>query len=301
VLLCASGLRFGWGQGAEPLVRLAADCGFRGIAVGAHCAQRDLAQLISQIADAGLAVPIVASPLGETSLPAGRRLPYLGAVEDVDERLTAVKLVGATWSAASALGVTSFTLDMGTIRLHGAPPAVAFRFARRELDEDEPGERLWADVLSERRARSPDIVDACRDSLDRLLPQAEKAGLQVAMEVTGPWGTPTPREAAMLLDEYRGAPISIVWDEARTQAFAGVGIGLGSERRARLAESVRVLRCQEAVGIETGFAPGLGDPDGTGDWSATLPPLVIVGGRPDTTVAEMTRARATVEARAARG
>ena len=268
--------------------------------MGPGCAQRDLANLVTQGAAAGLTVPIVAAPLGATSLPADRRLPYLCAVEDVDERLAAVKLVVATWSAASPLGVTSFTLDLGAVRLHAASVAVAYRFARRELDEDEPGEKLWADTLAERRGRSPGIIDACRDALDRLLPQAEHAGLQLAMEVTGPWGAPTPREAAMLLDEYRGAPLFVVWDEARAQTLAAVGIAPGAERRARLIESTRVLRCAEAVGIESGFSPGLGDPDGTGDWSATPPPVVIVGGRPDTTVKEVARARALVEARPAR-
>jgi sugar phosphate isomerase/epimerase len=316
-MLCASELRFSWGKGGLELVRLAVDAGYAGLAVGPSCSQRDLAPLVAEAVGAGLRVPLLAAPLGDGILPPGRRLPYLAGLDDRDERLSALRLVEDTWAAASPLGASFFTLELGAVELHGDPRTIAYRFARRELDEDEPGERQWRAVLAQRRALSPMVIDACRESLDRLLPRAEAAGLELGLQVMGPWGVPTPREAEALLDEYRGGPLGLVWDEARIQALTAAGVGPSIERRQRLARATRVLRCSEAVGIETGFAPGLGDPDGTGtlDFGASgsssastststsapasnpPPEWTVVGGRSDTTLAEIIRARTEVASR----
>src|SRR3569832_440291 len=78
--------------------------------------------------------------------------------------------------------------------------------------------RAPAAAFAERSARSPRILDACRFALDRLAARAERAGVTVALEISGgPWGAPTPREAAELLEEYREAPLGVVWDAARSR------------------------------------------------------------------------------------
>ena len=309
-MLCASELRFAWGKGTLELVRLAVDAGFDGLAVGPACGHRDLAPLVAEAAGAGLRVPVLSAPLDERAPAPGRRLPYLAALDDPEERLSALRLVEDTWAAASPLGVFFFMLELGAISLHGGPETIAHRFARRELDEDEPGERQWASVLAERKSLSQMVLDACRASLDRLLPRAEAAGFELGLHLTGPWGAPTPREADALLEDYRGGPLGLVWDEARVQALHAAGVGPSQERSERLGRVARVLRCAEAVGIETGFAPGLGDPDGTGGLvgvparpggSPPRPGFVIVGGRGDTRLDELTRGRAQVEARLPRG
>jgi len=308
IILCASDLRFAWGQGLPSLLRLAADSGFSGIWVGSSCAQRDLPQLVAQAAGSGLSVPVAHAPLPEAPISPGRRLPHLCAPDDIDERLTAIKLVESTWTAASPLGISEFVLDLGAVTLRGEPSAIANWFSRRELDEDEAGHRSWTNMLAERRALSPVLVDACRYALDRLLPRAEAAGFSLSIEVTGPWSAPTPREAEALLDEYRGGPLSIVWDEARVQALGALGLGIGTERRAVLAKSTRVVRCHEAVGAVTGYLPGLGDPDGHGlfpldvkkdgaETPRSAPSFAVVSGFLDSSDEEVSRARAAVARR----
>jgi sugar phosphate isomerase/epimerase len=299
VILCGSELRRVLDVGAPPIVRLAADAGFDGIAFGATCLRDHVAPLVAAAASVGLVIPVGASPLGDGPLGAGRRLPHLAALEDADERRAAIALFKATLEATAPLGVQIFVVNLGDVPLRTSIDQVARRFARRELDEDEPGARLWADAQGERRALSGLVFDACRDALDRILPIAERRGVVLALELAGvPWGAPSPREAWTLVDEYRTGPIGVVWDEARMQVLGTLGLGPSAERRAALAAVAKVWRIGEAVGSQAGYLPGLGDPDDVtteasrSDRPAGIP--VVVTGRIDSTPEEVARARVLV-------
>jgi len=304
MILCASEIRLGLGGGdVHALVRLAADAGFDGIAAGARLVVGDLPGLVAAAAGAGLTVPAVAAPLGPAVPGPGRRLPHLAAA-DAEERAAAAALAEATWEAAAPLGARLSVLDFGAVALGTARAAVARAFERRELDEDEPGHKLLAAALAERRARSPAILDACRYGLDRLLRAADRHGIVLALELAAdPWGAPSPREAASLVDGYRGAPLGVMWDPARLDALAALGTAPPPARQQALAAAARLRRAAEAVGIDPGYLPGQGDPAGAVADDVKLPAGldVVVTGRADSTAAEVTRAReaAAIATRAA--
>jgi sugar phosphate isomerase/epimerase len=299
VNLCASELRFAFGAGIPQIVRLAADTGFEGIAIGPACCQGDIAPLVAASVSARLVVPLAAAPLGEGPLGDGRRLPTLAAMDDSDERRAALALFVATLDAAVPLGIAIFTVDMGEVPLRTSQAEVARRFARQELDDEGSGARVWAAALGERRALSGSFLDACRIALDRMLRVAERRHVQLAIEIAGdPWRGPSPREALALLGEYREGPIGVVWDPARMQALRALGVAPASARRDELVAAALVLRANEAVGMEVGYLPGLGDP---ADPDAAMSPIapakppagasVVVTGRRDSTPDEVTRAR----------
>ena len=300
VILCASELRLVWGAGVPELVRLAADAGYDGIAVGARCGRGDVPRLTAAAAAAGLALPVVMAPLPDARPGLDKRLPYLASLDDGDERRAALALFDATLDAVVSLGVRLFTVDLGEVPLRTSAAEVAWRFARRELGEDAPGERVWAAAMGERRARAGLILDVCRSALDRLLPRAERRDIVLALEIAGgPWGAPSPREALTLLDEYRDGPLGVVWDGARMQVLRTLGIAPSVEGGATLAAAARLWRENEAVGIEVGYLPGLGDRDQAPpevDSRLKPPPgvPVVVTGRADSTRAEVERARAAV-------
>jgi len=279
------------------LLRAAGDAGYQGLALGPWCTRAQATELVVAGAAAGLTVPVAAAPLLEAvPLPPGKRLPFFASEDDPEERLAAVDLFAASLDAAVPLGVTLYTVNLGDVALGVRPAEIARRFKRRELEEDEPGAKALAAAFAERRARSPRILDACRFALDRLAACAERANVTVALEVSGgPWGAPTPREAAMLLDEYRDAPLGVVWDDARMQVLWTLGAAPVRERAEVLAAATRLRRANEAVGIDVGFLPGQGDADP--EVTAAFPPPadpalpVVVSGRPDSTVDELRRAR----------
>ncbi|MES1165193.1 MAG: hypothetical protein ABUR63_05515 [Verrucomicrobiota bacterium] len=303
VIACGSELGFVPGAGPEALVRLAGDAGFNGIALGAGCGLRDVAPLIGASLAAGLVVSAVAAPLSADPLPAGRRLPYLAAMEDSDERRAAVAAFKATLEAAGTFGVRLLSVSLGAVSLGVSAQRVARRFARRELDDDDPGAASWRAAVGERRALSGMVVDACRHALDRILPDAERRDAVIALEVAGdPWGLPGPREAMILIDEYRNGPIAAVWDEARMQVLTTLGIGMSAERAAALAQVTKLWRANEAVGTEIGYLPGLGDPGAARADTAVIArpqdaPIVITG-RQDSRPREIALARALVAGRA---
>jgi len=279
------------------LIKAAGDAGYQGLALGPWCTRTQAMELVAAGAAAGLTVPAAAAPLlAAFPLPPGKRLPFFAAEDDAEERLAAVDLFAASLDAAVPLGVNLYTLHLGDVTLGVRPAEVARRYKRRELDEDEPGAKALAAAFAERRARSPRILDACRFSLERVLARAERAGITVALEVSGgPWGAPSPREAATLLDEFRDGPLGVVWDDARMQVLWTLGATPAPERIQVLLAGTRLRRANQAVGIDVGFLPGQGDPDP--DAAAALPAPgdpalpVVVSGRPDSTVDELRRAR----------
>jgi len=297
VILLGTEQRPGGDPSPEALVRAAGDAGFEGLGLAPWSTRAQLLELVAAGAAGGLAVPAAASPLLEAfPLPPGKRLPFLASETDPEERLAAVELFGASVKAAVPLGVSLFTVNLGDVVLGVLPAEVARRFKRRELDEDEPGARALAAAFAERRARSPRILDACRFALDRMVALAERANATIALEVSGgPWGTPTPREAATLLDEYREAPLGVVWDDARIQVLWTLGVAPVRERAEALAAATRLRRANDAVGLDVGFLPGQGDADA--EVTAALPPPrdadlpVVVSGRFDSTPDELRRAR----------
>jgi len=306
LIACASELRFAPGVGAAPLVRLAGDAGFDGIALGGACGLGDVAHLVSASLAAGLTVPVVAAPLAEGPLSAGRRLPYLASLGDSDERRAAVAAFKATLDAAGTFGVRLLAVTLGEAPLHTGPAGIARRFARRELDEGEPGSPAWKAVVAQRRALSGLVVDACRYALDRVLPAAEARDTLVVIELAAdPWGIPGPKEALALMDEYRNGPIGVVWDEARMQALTALGLGPSVERATALGVAARIWRANEAVGLELGYLPGLGDVGGAFEPGGELSPWasvpagvpIVVTGRTDSSAAEVARARELVAGR----
>lgn len=306
VILCASDLAAGAGRQAagdavSAVVRVAGDAGFDGIAVDASWLAPDLAPLLAAASAVGLAVPVVASPLAEARLAPGRRLPYLAALEDGDERRAALAAFTATLEAAVTLGARTLTVALGEISLGVSAPTLARRFARGELAEGEGGAVLGAAVLRERRGRSARVLDACRAAVDRILPLAERRGVALAIEIAAhPWALPGPREAGQLVDEYRDGPIGVVWDPARLQVLAQLSAAPATDVQDRLRAAARVWRANEAVGVDSGYLPGLGDPDGAppdGEMPAARP--IIVAGRPDSSRTEIAAARERLAARPA--
>jgi len=299
MILCASELRFAWGAGADELARLAADSGFDGLALGPWCARGDVARVAAAAAGAGLEMPVVAAPLPDRAPVAGKRAPFLVGRED-DERRAAAAAFYATLEVAAPVGARVVTVGFGEVALGIAREAVARHFARRELGEDEPGEPKWRAACDERRALSERVMDACRASMDRILRSAEKHGATLAIEVAPvPWGAPSPREAAQLLNEYAGAPVGVVWDTARMSLLPTLGLPLSDERRAALVAAARVWRLHEAVGLDVGYLPGTGDPDeaDAGSESPKRPAgaLVVVSGAPSSSFEDVVAARCRVQ------
>jgi hypothetical protein len=102
---------------------------------------------------------------------------------------------------------------------------------------------------------------------------------------------PSPREARLLADAFAGAPVGLAWDPGRLSVLAALGLAIGDDRLRALAETAVLALEHDAVGIEAGYLPGLGERDArVAALSAPATVPHIVTGRPDSTDSEVTAA-----------
>jgi hypothetical protein len=283
-------------DGGEQITRLAAETGAQGIHLGGGCDLEILSgsPLVASALRLGLELPSVALPLAERVLPAGRRLPRLAAPAR-DEREAAISLAARGLAAAGSFGARIAVVDFGPVALTADAGAFSRAFARRAIGPDDPGGVLLANALGERRARAPEILDACQWALERLLRAADGAGLRLAVQVgVTPWQSVSPREADVLREIFGGA-FGVAWDPGRLSLLATLELPVADERLKSLASSAVVVIENDAVGVEAGYLPGLGER--TRGLAALGPPAAaprVVTGHPGSTDAEVAAAIAAL-------
>jgi hypothetical protein len=267
-------------DGGERITRLAAETGAAGIHLGADCDLAILATapLVGAALRLGLEVPSLTLPLAERALPAGRRLPRLGAPAR-DEREAAIALAQRGIAAAGAFGARLAVVDFGGVSLAADAARFAQAFARRAVGAGAPGAELLAAAIAERRARSPEILDACQFALEGLLRAADRAGLRLVAQIgVTPWQAASPRELGILSETF-GPSLGVAWDPARLSVLAALGLPVADERLQALAAAARLVVDNDAVGLAPGYLPGLGERDSR--LAAFSPPAdhtrVIVG------------------------
>jgi hypothetical protein len=106
-----------------------------------------------------------------------------------------------------------------------------------------------------------------------------------------PWQLPSPREAGLLVGAFSGAPVGLLWDPGRLSVLAALGLAISDERLRALASGAVLAIENDAVGIDAGYLPGLGERDARVAAlaaGATVPHIVT--GRADATDAEIAAA-----------
>jgi Xylose isomerase-like TIM barrel len=300
MLVCSSHLRPPSSVGEQPLLRLASDVGCTGIFVAEGCSLPAAARLVTEALRAGLTVAALAAPLADGSAATARkRLPRLASVER-DERAAATDLALRAMALAGSVGAPVISLRVGTLPLAARPAELARLFRRREIDEGDPGEACLMAALGERRVSIAAALDACRWSLDVLAREAERRNSRLALELSAtPWGLPSPREGLDLLDGYDGARLGVVLDPARLSVMRRLGLAISSQRLSALRAAAALVIENEAVGLDPGYLPGLGERQDDLAVRAGVPaetPLVLVG-PPDSTDEEIAAAATITLAR----
>ena len=292
MILCASSLRPPGPSGPAALIQLAADTGCEGIMLDGGCLLRQVPLLGIAALQSKLTMPALLAPVPEERLSLHRRLPSLAG--ERDERAAAVDLCVRAMQVSREAGTRTVVLDFGRLPLgvEEAESDLRRHFARRELDEGEPGATLLAALLAERRSRAAEWLDRSRLALEALLRFAGPMDVQLALlPAATPWQGPSPRETVELLATFSGAFMGSVFSPARLAVLTALGLGVSAERRAALRKSALVVEATDAVGLDQPLPLGLGDvPAGElGGFGAEIP--VVLGGPPDTSAAEVRAAK----------
>lgn len=258
------------------------------------CLLRQVALLATAARQAKLTMPALLAPVPEEKLSLHRRLPSLAG--DRDERAAAVDLCVRAMQVSREAGTRTLVLDFGRLPLGGDEADLRRHFARREMEEDEPGGRLLAAVLAERRRQATGLVDACRLALEALLRFAGPMDVELAVRhASTPWQVPSPRETMELVSEFTGAPVRTVWSPARLHLLGALGLGVSAERRKSLRAAAALVEASDAVGLDQPLPPGTGELDAA-DLQGFAPEIpVVLGGPPDATAREIRAAKRLVE------
>jgi hypothetical protein len=239
---------------------------------------------------AKLTMPALLAPVPEERPSLHRRLPSLAG--ERDERAAAVDLCRRAMQVSRDAGTRTVVLDFGRLPLGGEDADLRRHFARREMDEGEPGGLLLAALLKERRARAQEWVDGCRLALEALLRDAVPMDVELAiLPAATPWQVPSPRETVELLGDFGGAPVGSVFSPARLAVLTALGLGVSPERRAALRQTARLVDASDAVGLDQPLPLGLGelDPAELRGFAPGIP--VVLGGPPDSSPGEIRAAK----------
>jgi hypothetical protein len=294
-VLCATDLRPLHAGGIDPLIRVAGDAGATGIHLAGSFFLGDLAPVATAVLQAGQIIPSMALPLGPRALASGKRLPALAA-DDPEERGAAIGLSEEGMAAGASVGVGWGLLDFGPVKLPVSRQEVAEAFARRALGEGED----FTIARGARKSMAEGLVDACRWSLERLCRQAESRGCKLMLPIgASPWEVPSPREALSLLEAFQGAPLALAWDPGRLSALLALGLPLPAARIEAVAKAAGAAIENDAVGMEPGYLPGLGERHERLPARPSLPAgaPVIVTGSPEFTAEEIADAVGRIAAR----
>jgi hypothetical protein len=276
-------------------VKLASDTGCEGIALNGGCLLRQVPLLGIAAFQAKLTMPALVAPVPEERLSLHRRLPSLAG--DRDERAAAVDLVVRAMQVSRDAGTRTVVLDFGRLPIGGDEDELRRHFARRELDDGEPGATLLAAVLGERKRRAPEFLDRSRLALEAVLRYAGPMDVQLAIPpAASPWQGPSPRETLELLADFSGAPVGSVFSPARLAVLAALGLSLSAERRAALRKAAALVEVADAVGLDQPLPLGLGegDPEELRGFAPEIP--VVLCGPPDAGAAEIRAARNLLQA-----
>jgi hypothetical protein len=258
------------------------------------CLLRQVPLLGTAARQAKLTMPALLAPVPEERPSVYRRLPSLAG--DREERAAAVELVVRAMQVSRDAGTRVVALDFGRLPLGGQEADLRRHFARRELDEGEPGGTLLAGVLAERRSRAEEWTDHCRLALEALLRYAVPMDVQLAiLPAATPWQVPTPRETAELVRDFAGAPVGSVFSPARLAVLSALGLGVAPERRAALRQTAFLVEVADAVGLEQPLPLGLGELDPAELRGFPAPTPLVLGGPPDTSPGELKGARRALE------
>ena len=223
---------------------------------------RDFKAVVPAVLRAGLTIPSMTLPLAPRALAPGKRLPALAAAE-ADERGGAIVLATEGLEAGVAAGVRWAFLDFGSVALPVSRRDIAASFSRRALGSGEADASDLALALAARRAQAGRLSDACHWSLERLGRLAEARSVSLILPLGGsPWEVPSAREALALAEAFAGAPVALAWDPGRLTAARALGLRLPDARVAAVAKAAaRAAVETDAVGLEPGYLPGLGERD----------------------------------------
>ena len=188
--------------------------------------------------------------------PRGDR-PARLASPDKDERHEAVAQIAATIEVAEKTHAQAIVVRLG--RLDGKD---GWRETVRAFQRGAWSAETARRQLAERAKQHARVLDFARFGLEPVLERAGRTGVTVALVNRARWfELPDDVEAAVLLEEFRGAPLAAWFDPAAAHAREALGYGASRETLTVLGPRSAGAWLTDAAGLLGGLPWGHADVD----------------------------------------
>jgi sugar phosphate isomerase/epimerase len=259
VKLALSTMWWGEGEGAvEDLVARTVALGFTGIELDYRRQPETLGRLREVMATAGLQACSMHAPFPCPPGEAPLRQADLAADDDFGHQ-HAEALAARTIAEAAAWGIRVVVLHGGDIRtLAPLEGRLKGLFEGGYVDGAELN-RLRQELRKRRAEEAPRRLERVRRALGRLVPQAEKLGVRIALETRAEYrDLPSLGEVGVLLDEF-GPAVGYWHDLGHAFRQEALGFSRQEEWLLRYADRMVGMHLHDSIGLTDHLPPGQGD------------------------------------------
>jgi hypothetical protein len=233
--------------------RLASDLGAPSIALDATVTTAWLAELLSGRDTRALPIEAIESPCPR---PRGDR-PARLASPDKDERREAIAQTLATIEVAEKTQARAVVVRLGRLDVKDGWRETVRAFQRGTWKPATAREQL-----AERAKMSTRSLDFMRFGLEPVLERAGAAGVSIALVNRARWfELPDDAETAVLLEDFRGAPLTAWFDPAAAHAREVLGYSRAQDTLAALGPRCSGAWLSDAAGLLGGLPWGRADAD----------------------------------------
>lgn len=242
----------------------AVELGFDGLELGYNLKPANVDGIKARIAAGAVSVKSVHAfcPVPE-SAKSGHPELYRITGTDEEARAEAVKMILENLAFAADIGASAVVLHAGRIlSVSRMWPGVFARISAERTD-GFIFRFLNGRMLKTRAKLFPTALDSVRKSLDELLPEFEKRGLQLALENLPSFdAVPQPDEMLALLSDYSSPALAAWFDIGHGQVMENAGYGSAAEAARKLLPRLAGIHIHDVIGPGGDhYAPGTGGID----------------------------------------
>jgi sugar phosphate isomerase/epimerase len=186
---------------------------------------------------------------------------FLLSSSDSEERQNAIRFTTKSIEHAGKLGAAAVVLHCGVVEMDHQMQVLYEYLSSSQLGSEE-AQIFICNKLKERDRLKPKYLENLLDSLDRLLPVAEKQGVLLGLENRYHYHElPGPDDFDMIFTHFNGAPIGYWHDTGHAHANEALGLIPRGSLLQSYSDQLIGIHLHDAVGLDDHIPPGRGEID----------------------------------------
>ena len=186
---------------------------------------------------------------------------FMLSSSDPEERQYAIRYTTKSIEHAAELGAAAVVLHCGAVEMDHQMHVFYQYFYSNQLDSKK-AQIFIRNKLKERDRLKPEQLENLLDSLDRILPVAEKQGVLLGLENRYHYHElPGPDDFGELFLHYKEAPIGYWHDTGHAHANEALGLISEGALLQSYSDQLIGIHLHDAIGLDDHIPPGSGEID----------------------------------------